>query len=169
MYFATKRPPFLRADHFLVLASPQLFIRLTVNAMPDKNRDPAQLRLKQIAGHVAKPQVTDYPVPHYASTTPTTRLKDKVAIITGCNSDKGIGRATATTFAANGAKAIVIGDLVSSNLRTWADEIGKRYPNTVVEWKQFDASGMAGPVSLLNLDEMAVKNVVAYYRWLARS
>jgi len=110
--------------------------------MPDKNRDPAQLRLKQIAGHVTKPQTTDYPVPHYASTTPTMRLKDKVAIITGCNSDKGIGRATATTFAANGAKAIVISDLASSNLRTWADEIGKRYPNTVVEWRQFDASGM---------------------------
>src|ERR1700685_1948860 len=44
------------ADHFVVLASPQHIVRLTVNAMPDKNRDPAQLRLKQIAGHVTKPQ-----------------------------------------------------------------------------------------------------------------
>src|SRR5271154_4066391 len=128
------RPPlFPPPITFVVLASPQHLVRLIVNAMPDKNRDPAQLRLKQIAGHVAKLQTTDYPVPHYASTTPTTRLKDKVAIITGCNSDKGIGRATATTFAANGAKAIVISDLASSNLRTWADEIGKRYPNTTVE------------------------------------
>jgi len=132
--------------------------------MTDKNRDPAQLRLKQIAGHIAKPQITDYPVPHYASTEPTTRLMGKVAIITGCNSDKGIGRATATTFAANGAKAIVISDLASSNLRTWADEIGKRYPKTVVEWKQFDASGMAEnrPFPWLTSDEMAVKNVVSY-------
>lgn len=109
--------------------------------MSQNNRDPAQLRLKQIAAHVRQPQVTDYPLPHYAATTPTTRLKDKVAIITGCNSDKGIGRATATLFAANGAKAVVICDLESSNLRTWAEDIGKRYPNTQLEWKQFDASG----------------------------
>jgi hypothetical protein len=109
--------------------------------MSNKDRDPAHLRLKQIAGHVIKPQNTDYPVPHYASTTPTTRLSGKVAVITGCNSDKGIGRAAATTFAANGAKAIVISDLASSNLRTWADEIRKRYPDTTVEWRQFDASG----------------------------
>jgi hypothetical protein len=105
------------------------------------NMDPTQLRLKQIAGHIRKPQQTDYPIPHYASTTSTTRLQDKVAIITGCNSERGIGRAAATAFAANGAKAIIIADLESSNLNTWAEEIGKRYPNTTVEWKQFDASG----------------------------
>jgi len=109
--------------------------------MSSNSRDPAQLRLKQIVAHVRQPQVTDYPIPHYAATTPTTRLKDKVAIITGCNSDKGIGRAAATIFAANGAKAIVICDLDSSNLRTWAEEIGKQYPYTKLEWRQFDASG----------------------------
>ena len=106
-------------------------------------KGPAQLRLKQITAHVTQPQVTNYPIPHYSSTTPTTRLKDKVAIITGCNSSKGIGRAAAITFAASGARAIVISDLVSSNLPTWADEIGKLYPNTVVEWSQFDASGLS--------------------------
>jgi hypothetical protein len=111
--------------------------------MSSKSGHPAQLRLKQIATHVVRPQSTDYPVPHYAATEPTTRLKDKVAIITGCNSDKGIGRAAATIFAANGAKAIVISDLDSSNLRTWAEEIGKRYPKTTLEWKQFDASGIS--------------------------
>lgn len=103
--------------------------------------DPAQLRLKQIKAHIQQAKVTDYPVPHYASTESTTRLKGKVAIITGCNSERGIGRATATTFAANGAKAIVIADLASENLKTWAEEIGRRYPGTAVEWKQFDASG----------------------------
>ena len=112
--------------------------------MSQDNRDPAKLRLKQIAAHVRQPQVTDYPVPHYAATTPTIRLKGKVAIITGCNSDRGIGRAAATTFAANGAKAVVICDLDSSNLRTWAEEIGNRYPETTLEWKQFDASGIPG-------------------------
>jgi hypothetical protein len=109
--------------------------------MSSNIRGPAKLRLKQITAHVTQPQITDYPIPHYATTTPTTLLKGKVAIITGCNSDKGIGRATAIIFAANGARAIVICDLVSSNLPTWADEIGKRYPNTVVEWSKFDASG----------------------------
>jgi len=109
--------------------------------MASKHSDPAQLRLKQIAAHVLQPQKTDYPVPHYATTTPGDRLKGKVAIITGCNSDKGIGRAAATIFAANGARAVVICDLEASNLRTWAEEIGKRYPKTIVEWRQFDASG----------------------------
>jgi len=109
--------------------------------MASKNTDPAQLRLHQIAAHVLQPQKTDYPVPHYAATTRGDRLKDKVAIITGCNSDKGIGRATATIFAANGAKAVVICDLEATNLQNWADQIGKLYPKTIVEWRQFDASG----------------------------
>ena len=121
----------------------------------------AQLRLRQIVTHVRRPQVTDYPVPHYASVTPTTRLKDKVAIITGCNSEKGIGRAAATAFAANGARAVIICDLASSNLRTWADEIGKRYPGTSVEWRQFDASGTLRSREIkLSADEKAVKQVV---------
>jgi len=105
------------------------------------NIDPAQLRLKQIKAHIQQPKVTDYPLPHYASTEPGQRLKGKVAIITGCNSERGIGRATATIFAAAGAKAIVIADLASDNLKTWAEEIGRRYPETSVEWKAFDASG----------------------------
>jgi len=110
--------------------------------MSTNSGDPAQLRLKQISAHIREPQITDYPLPHYASTAPTTpRLKDKVAIITGCDSDKGIGRAAATIFAASGAKAVVICDLAASNLATWAKEIGGRYPETSVEWRQFDASG----------------------------
>ena len=109
--------------------------------MPEDNLDASNLRLKQLVSHVRQPSVTDYPIPYYASTTSSTRLKDKVAIITGCNSDKGIGRASAIAFAASGAKVIVISDLVASNLRTWAEEIGKRYPDTIVEWRQCDASG----------------------------
>lgn len=124
--------------------------------------DPAQLRLKQIASHIREPQRTDYPVPHYASTAQTTRLKDKVAIITGCNSERGIGRATALAFAANGAKAVVICDLADSNLKTWADEIGKRYPGTSVEWRQFDASGIRVKTWLIQ-DEQGIKQVVEYF------
>jgi short chain dehydrogenase len=109
--------------------------------MPEDNQNAANLRLKQVASHVRQPSVSDYPIPHYASTATTTRLQDKVAIITGCNSDKGIGRASAIAFAASGARAIVISDLATSNLRNWAEEIGKRYPTTAVEWRQCDASG----------------------------
>ena len=89
--------------------------------MSQNVRDSTQLRLKQIVAHVRQPQVTDYPIPHYADILPSARLSDKVAVITGCNSDKGIGRATATIFAASGAKAVVICDVDSSNLRTWAE------------------------------------------------
>jgi hypothetical protein len=130
------------------LNSPQFLLLHLVpsRTMTSNSRDPAAMRLKQIAAHVRQPLRTDYPVPHYAGTSTSDRLKDKVAIITGCNSDKGIGRAAATTFAANGAKAVVICDLDDSNLRTWAEEIGKRYPNTTVEWRKFDASGL--PISL---------------------
>jgi short chain dehydrogenase len=108
--------------------------------MPRNQTDANNLRLKQIASHIKPPQQTDYPIPHYAFTTSTTRLEGKVAIITGCNSDKGIGRASATIFAANGAKAVILCDLSSSNLETWTKEIGGRYPETSVEWRQFDAS-----------------------------
>lgn len=104
--------------------------------------DPAQLRLKQISRHIREPLITDYPLPHYASTTPNSRLEGKVAIITGCNSEKGIGRAAATIFAASGAKAVIICDLAASNLGTWAKEIEGHHPKTTVEWRQFDASGI---------------------------
>jgi hypothetical protein len=109
--------------------------------MSNNIKHPAESRIQQIVAQIRQPQVTDYPIPHYAATKPTTRLKDKVAILTGCSSDNGIGRAAATIFAANGAKAIVISDIVSTNLQTWADDIGRRYPDSIVEWKQFDASG----------------------------
>ena len=128
--FAYVNSPTPRAPRFVLLST-----------MTSNNRDPAQMRLKQIAAHVRLPLHTDYPVPHYAATPASDRLKEKVAIITGCNSDKGIGRAAATTFAANGAKAIVICDVDDSNLPSWAEEIGKRYPKTTLEWRKFDASG----------------------------
>ena len=124
--------------------------------------DNSRLRLKQIASHIKQPLKTDYSVPHYASTTPTNRLEGKVAIITGCNSEKGIGRATALIFAASGANAVIICDLASSNLARWTKEISERYPKTIVEWKQFDASGyLLDKHSRLTLDEDAVKQVVS--------
>jgi NAD(P)-dependent dehydrogenase (short-subunit alcohol dehydrogenase family) len=113
---------------------------------------------------VRQPQVTDYPIPHYAATLSSARLSGKVAIVTGCNSDKGIGRATAMIFAASGAKAVIICDVDSSNLKTWSDEIGKRYPNTIIEWRQFDAAGMKPFKLWLTKDEREVKQVVEYLR-----
>lgn len=129
-----------RIAYFIKSPSP-LLRRPHIRSMSEKANDAVQLRLKQIKAHVLRPHVTDYPVPHYASTAPSNRLEGKVAIITGCNSEKGLGRATATIFAASGAKAIVISDIDSSNLQRWTNEIGNRYPNTSVVWRKFDAAG----------------------------
>jgi short chain dehydrogenase len=106
-----------------------------------KNDATTFLRVSQIASHIQRPQITDYPLPHVAATTPNDRLKGKVAILTGCNSHNGIGRATAMIFAAAGAKAVVLCDVSGTNLAKWAEEIGSMYPQTKVGWKQFDASG----------------------------
>ena len=99
------------------------------------------MRISQIASHIQSPRITEYPLPHFATTTSNDRLKGKVAILTGCNSHNGIGRASATIFAAAGAKAVVLCDVSGTNLSKWAEEIGSMYPQTKVEWKQFDASG----------------------------
>ncbi|KAI5928170.1 3-oxoacyl-acyl carrier protein reductase [Camillea tinctor] len=77
------------------------------------------------------------------------RVEGKVAIITGVNSNLGIGRATAHQFAENGAKAIYICDFDSTNLESHKREIISLYPNVDVRVRQFDAA-----------DENAVKAVV---------
>lgn len=81
-------------------------------------------------------------------TTITRRVKDKVIIITGCNSPLGIGRATAHHFAANGARAIFLCDFASQHLETHVREINSLYPSVKCHAKQFDAA-----------DEAAVKSV----------
>ncbi|KAK3088941.1 hypothetical protein LTR53_019887, partial [Teratosphaeriaceae sp. CCFEE 6253] len=61
------------------------------------------------------------------------RVKDKVVIITGCNSPLGIGRASAHQFARNGARAIMICDYNPSNLETHKREIASLYPGVEVQ------------------------------------
>ncbi|KAI1506714.1 3-oxoacyl-acyl carrier protein reductase [Biscogniauxia marginata] len=77
------------------------------------------------------------------------RVEGKVVIITGTNSNLGIGRASAHQFAENGAKAIYICDFDSKNLEAHKREINSLYPNVDVHTRQFDAA-----------DENAVKAVV---------
>ena len=50
-------------------------------------------------------------------------LQDKVAIITGAASARGIGRATATTFAQQGARVVIL-DLDASAARDAAASLG---------------------------------------------
>lgn len=99
-------------------------------------------RLEQITGHLTAVETV-------AGSSVGQRLQGKVAIITGCNSLLGIGRASAHQFAANGARAIYISDYDSSNLAAIASEITAKYPGVDVHVRQFDAA-----------DEAAVKGVV---------
>ncbi|KAI8955865.1 putative 3-oxoacyl-reductase FabG [Xylaria longipes] len=84
-----------------------------------------------------------------AGTSNGPRVQGKVVIITGANSIKGIGRATAHLFAEGGAKAVYICDYDSKNLETHRREITSLYPTVDVHVRQFDAA-----------DEKAVKAVV---------
>lgn len=82
-----------------------------------------------------------YPgIPTIASAPSTPRLKDKVCIITGCNSTLGIGRASAYEFACAGAKALVLSDFDTTNLENWKADIEKLYPGTEVLVQKVDAS-----------------------------
>jgi len=78
-------------------------------------------------------------IPTIASPPSSPRLKDKVCIITGCNSALGIGRASAYEFASAGAKALILSDFDISNLDNWKQDIEKLYPGTQVVVKKVDA------------------------------
>ncbi|CAN9405718.1 unnamed protein product [Alternaria alternata] len=59
---------------------------------------------------------------------PWQRVKDKVIIVTGANSEIGIGRASAHQFARNGARAIYVCDFADSNLETHKRELNNAVP-----------------------------------------
>lgn len=83
---------------------------------------------------------SSYPgIPTIASPPSSPRLKDKVCIITGCNSALGIGRASAYEFASAGAKALILSDFDISNLNHWKQDIEKLYPGTQVVVQKVDA------------------------------
>ncbi|KAI5282913.1 hypothetical protein KEM54_002479 [Ascosphaera aggregata] len=77
------------------------------------------------------------------------RAKDKVVIITGCNSPTGIGRASAHQFAHNEAKAVYLCDCVCNYLDLHKREIESLNPGVDVHIRAFDAA-----------DESSVKSVV---------
>ncbi|KAF2842403.1 3-oxoacyl-reductase [Patellaria atrata CBS 101060] len=86
---------------------------------------------------------------HIAEISPGQRVKDKVIIITGANSPKGIGRATAHQYANNGAKAVFICDYSDEYLEVHKRELNSLYPNVDIHPRKFDAA-----------DEPSVKQVV---------
>jgi len=80
---------------------------------------------------------------HVAGDSAGPRVKDKVVIITGCNSPIGIGRASAHQFAQNGAKAIYICDFSASHLETHKRELNALYPSVEIHPRTFDAGNEA--------------------------
>ncbi|KAJ7924928.1 hypothetical protein B0H13DRAFT_1976758 [Mycena leptocephala] len=77
---------------------------------------------------------------HLASSPRGTRLKDKVCIITGVGSVKGIGRASALLFAHEGAKHLYLVDFDATNLPDLKATIEKRYPDVKATTLQGDAA-----------------------------
>lgn len=114
-------------------------------------------RLQQLSEQLSVPHklqdagtFEDIPViPTIAASSTGPRLQDKVAIITGCNSPLGIGRATAHQFAANACHALYICDFATQHLNTHVRELKSLYPACEVHARQLDAG-----------DEGAVKSVV---------
>lgn len=79
---------------------------------------------------------------------PSSRLADKVALITGCASPLGIGRASAHAFASAGPRALIVADLARPaqlhNLRLLAAELRAAYPGVAIAARGFDAADEEG-------------------------
>jgi NAD(P)-dependent dehydrogenase (short-subunit alcohol dehydrogenase family) len=76
------------------------------------------------------------------------KLKNKVCVVTGVNSLKGIGRASALLFAREGAKHLYLIDYDPSNLPELKSTIENKYPGVKVTTIEADAA-----------DEKAIKGV----------
>ncbi|KAF1817355.1 NAD(P)-binding protein [Eremomyces bilateralis CBS 781.70] len=114
------------------VAAPQAVSEQLANGPQDPGMFEDIQKIRRIAGDSAGP-----------------RVKDKVVIVTGCNSVLGIGRASAHQFAHNGAKAVFLCDFSDQYLPTHKRELESLYPNVDVHIRQFDAA-----------NEDAVKGVV---------
>jgi len=104
-----------------------------VEGIPDTGRFEDIARVRQVAGESAGP-----------------RVPGKVAIVTGANSEIGIGRATVHQLARNGARAIYICDWATDHLETHKRELKELYPKVEVHAVKLDVG-----------DEEAVKAVCA--------
>ncbi|KAL7271828.1 hypothetical protein RUND412_005389 [Rhizina undulata] len=113
--------------------------------------EPIHQRLAQVASHVAPTSANGLPsIPQIAPDSVGERLKGKVAIITGCNSLLGIGRATAHQFARNGLKALYVCDYASTNLPALEAELSQKYLDVNVHTKAFDASNEEAVAGVVN-------------------
>ncbi|KAI0958846.1 hypothetical protein AcV7_004547 [Taiwanofungus camphoratus] len=72
-----------------------------------------------------------------------TRLRDKVCVITGVGSLKGIGRASALQFAHDGAQHLYLIDFDPTNLPELKSTIEEKYPDVKVTVLQADAADEA--------------------------
>ncbi|KAJ7072224.1 hypothetical protein C8F01DRAFT_1205847 [Mycena amicta] len=77
---------------------------------------------------------------HLADSPRGTRLKDKICIVTGVGSLKGIGRASALLFAHEGAKHLYLLDFDPTNLSNLQETIQKQYPDVKATVLQGDAA-----------------------------
>ncbi|CAK7241631.1 MAG: hypothetical protein STHCBS139747_003097 [Sporothrix thermara] len=92
----------------------------------------------------------DYPPIHEVAPPSTEpRAKGKVVIITGANSLLGIGRAAASQFAQNGARAVYLCDFVDEHLAAHKEDLSRRFPAVDIHVCKFDAA-----------DEAAVRDVI---------
>ncbi|SJX60114.1 related to levodione reductase [Sporisorium reilianum f. sp. reilianum] len=78
------------------------------------------------------------------------RLAGKVAIITGCGSLTGIGRATALQFAHEGVKHLYVCDIDDENLPSLKETITKRYPDVQCTAIASDAADEASVTSIID-------------------
>ncbi|KAK0470008.1 uncharacterized protein EV420DRAFT_1662801 [Desarmillaria tabescens] len=78
------------------------------------------------------------------------KLKNKVCIITGVGSLKGIGRASALLFAHEGAKHLYLIDFDPTNLPNLKETIENKYPDVKVTTLQADGSDEAAISSVCN-------------------
>lgn len=92
---------------------------------------------------------------HLAQAPRGVRLKDKVCVVSGVSSLKGIGRATALLYAHEGARALYLLDLDSKNLPELKTTIESTYPGVKVTTVQGD---VADESVISNTCEQAIKD-----------
>ncbi|PWN50119.1 NAD(P)-binding protein [Violaceomyces palustris] len=83
------------------------------------------------------------------------RLAGKVAIVTGCGSLSGIGRATALQFAHEGVKHLYALDINGENLPKFENLVKKRYPDVSVTTLECDA---ASEEAIQSICERAIRD-----------
>ncbi|ETS63341.1 hypothetical protein PaG_01622 [Moesziomyces aphidis] len=87
---------------------------------------------------------------HLDSRPRSGRLAGKVAIVTGCGSLAGIGRATALQFAHEGVKHIYVCDINDDNLPALKETISQRYPDVQCTAIVSDAADEASVKSIID-------------------